>query len=511
MNSGSDQKKIIIVGAGVSGLTAAIFGQKNNFSTEIFEKNPVAGGLCRCWTRNGYKIDGCIHWLTGTKQGTPLRNLWDELGAFSDDEIINDDNFGSIEIAGKTITFWADLEKFRAELLEISPQDKRRINKTISFIKKFQNMHLPVEVPLSLMKIRDFLTVGKDMALLLPAYLKCTNMMSHSNAEKFKSSILKEALKHIIPDNTNLYSALYSYGSFASGNGAVLANGSDTLVNNLVSSYYEKGGKIHFNSDIKQVMMDGKKAIGIELNNGDKYYADYVVLATDPFNGKKLVEEEQNFKFFEKHLSDTKNYPVPYCVLLTFAVDKKALDSLNLTKIYTFKTDEFLVGKSKINCIKLRDYSYDSNFIKDEKTVLQVMISQKDTDYEFWNSFENKEEYNNAKMQIAHVVLEKITEKFPVLSEKIEIIDVCTQKTFERYTRSYHGSIQPFIWTAKGKMLNHNGKIGNIENLYISSQWGITPGGLPIAMLSGKFTIQRILKCEGRNFRITKRIKFKAY
>ena len=82
MFSGKNQKKIIIIGAGISGLSTGIFGQKNGYTTEIFEKNPVAGGLCRCWNRKGFNIDGCIHWLTGVKPDSPIRRLWDELEAF---------------------------------------------------------------------------------------------------------------------------------------------------------------------------------------------------------------------------------------------------------------------------------------------------------------------------------------------------------------------------------------------------------------------------------------------
>ena len=43
---------IIIIGAGVSGLAAGIYGQKNGYQTEIYEKNPVPGGLCVTWKRD---------------------------------------------------------------------------------------------------------------------------------------------------------------------------------------------------------------------------------------------------------------------------------------------------------------------------------------------------------------------------------------------------------------------------------------------------------------------------
>lgn len=38
-------KKTVIVGGGIAGLTAGVYAQLNGFKSEIYEKNPVAGGL----------------------------------------------------------------------------------------------------------------------------------------------------------------------------------------------------------------------------------------------------------------------------------------------------------------------------------------------------------------------------------------------------------------------------------------------------------------------------------
>lgn len=61
-------KRIVIIGGGISGLTAGIFAQKTGFESIILEKNHTMGGECTGWERQGYHIDGCIHWLVGTKK-----------------------------------------------------------------------------------------------------------------------------------------------------------------------------------------------------------------------------------------------------------------------------------------------------------------------------------------------------------------------------------------------------------------------------------------------------------
>ena len=56
-------KKVIIVGAGISGMTAGIILQNSGFETEIYEKNPIAGGELTGWKRDGVYIDNCINYL----------------------------------------------------------------------------------------------------------------------------------------------------------------------------------------------------------------------------------------------------------------------------------------------------------------------------------------------------------------------------------------------------------------------------------------------------------------
>ena len=86
-------KKIAIVGAGVAGMAAGIYAQKSGFQTIICEKNPLPGGECTGWDRQGYHIDGCIHWLTGTREGTPLRRMWEEVGALDGVAVHQPDSF----------------------------------------------------------------------------------------------------------------------------------------------------------------------------------------------------------------------------------------------------------------------------------------------------------------------------------------------------------------------------------------------------------------------------------
>ena len=54
-------KSIIIIGAGIAGLSAGCYAQMNGYGTQIFEMHDKPGGLCTSWERQGYTFNGSIH------------------------------------------------------------------------------------------------------------------------------------------------------------------------------------------------------------------------------------------------------------------------------------------------------------------------------------------------------------------------------------------------------------------------------------------------------------------
>ncbi len=74
-------KSIIIIGAGMGGLSAGCYSQMNGYNTQIFEMHALPGGQCTAWKRKGYAFDACIHHLFGCSASSKIYQLWHELGA----------------------------------------------------------------------------------------------------------------------------------------------------------------------------------------------------------------------------------------------------------------------------------------------------------------------------------------------------------------------------------------------------------------------------------------------
>jgi len=47
------RQSLVIIGAGVAGLTAGCYARMNGYQTTILEMAPTPGGLCTSWKRQG--------------------------------------------------------------------------------------------------------------------------------------------------------------------------------------------------------------------------------------------------------------------------------------------------------------------------------------------------------------------------------------------------------------------------------------------------------------------------
>ncbi|MGD8489293.1 MAG: NAD(P)/FAD-dependent oxidoreductase, partial [Anaerolineae bacterium] len=70
-----DRETVIIIGAGLAGLSAGCFAQMNGYRSRIFEHHSRPGGVAAAWKRGEYLIDGGIHFVMAHKPGTGLHEL----------------------------------------------------------------------------------------------------------------------------------------------------------------------------------------------------------------------------------------------------------------------------------------------------------------------------------------------------------------------------------------------------------------------------------------------------
>ncbi len=493
-------KTIVIIGAGISGLSAGIYAEQKGFHAIVLEKNPSVGGFCTGWYRKGMYLDGCVHWMTGTKEGTVLNEMWKNVGAFStQDDIIYLDNWGTFDYHGTKVTFWTDLEKAEKEWKEISPEDSKCIHKFFKMVKDFISVELPLYMPMSWLPLTSLLPVGLDVLQVWNSYLWTMKLSCEKYAERFKSPALRWALTHAQPGPNNLFSMLYSYATVAEGDGGIPKGGSKPMVERMKKRLMDLGGTLQLNANVNRVIIEKNRAVGVVLSDGREIKGDYVVSCLDPkYTLNKILLNQYNVRPFASRFKKPVKEPSPSCVLISYAVKNMP----NIPTPYSFECEPLMVGKELSDHLTLRNYGYDKeNFVKDDKTIMSVLINQNNYTYDYWRELiTNRAAYEEVKNNIALEVVSRIEKQIPEMKGNIEILDVATPYTMKRYTNASAGAYMGFCFTHKNVMFMHSGKIRGLKNFYLSGQWMQSPGGLPLALASGKFTVQRICRKENLNY-----------
>lgn len=491
-------KKVVIIGGGIAGMTAGVLLQKAGFDTEIYEKNALPGGQCTGWKREGYFIDNCIHWLTGTRPGSALHELWKEIGALGDGiEVHEKEMFFSSKLEGETLTFWRDKERTRKEMLELSPEDEGEINKLIDYVTLAETMTVPVEKPFDAMNLMDFMKMGMSMKSMGKVMKEYGNMDIHELAMRFKHPLIRRAMIDYMPSGYQAYAFLVSYGTVTGGNGDIPKGGSLAMSLRIAETYKRYGGVLHTNTGVKTILLDGKKAEGLLLENGSRVDADYVICACDTdYTFRELLPEKHMPDGLRKMYEAREKYPVSSGFQIAYAVDGVFPE---LTGTRVFSCDEMEVGKQRVKCMSIQSYDYEPDFAPEGKMILQTNFSQTENDYRCWEIlYRDKESYEKTKTEIAQQALQRVEKEYPFLVGKIHVIDVWSPMTYTRYCNSYKGAYMSFVTTKQAKSITVPGVAKGLDNVFLASQWLMGPGGLPTAAAMGKFAAWRIMKKEGR-------------
>jgi phytoene dehydrogenase-like protein len=154
------EKKVILIGAGVAGLAAGCYAQKNGFQSRIFELHDLPGGLCTAWERKSDLFNGCIPYLFGFGEGKPFNQLWQELGILKHRPIIGHAKLLQVSgPAGEKLAAYADPNELEAHMLAISPADTGLIHSLYRGIPRFADFDLAArqKTPKSVMSALDWL------------------------------------------------------------------------------------------------------------------------------------------------------------------------------------------------------------------------------------------------------------------------------------------------------------------------------------------------------------------
>jgi len=470
-------KKVAIIGAGVSGMTAAIYCLKSGLDVTVYEKHNISGGLCTSWKRNGYSFEGAIHWINDSSVDDPIYRLWCETGILGNGiEVFRSDPYFVYTYKDTKINIYRDIQKLKNHFLEISPEDKKVIELLYRDVQAVRKLKIPLfNIPG--LKVRKKNRINIMMFLrMLPVLIKMGRFSKYSAKEyaaAFKHPGIRKALgEFIVYEKFSSLSLLHTMACFMDS-GGYPKGGSLDLGRRMEDKIKTMGGKILFNKKVDKVIFDGKTAQGIEIQ-GEKILYDAVIITQDLLTVKDLLDKQPK----DKWIKDAENDPP---VQTTFACIGVSDDLSDMP--YAFAIDHDInVGGIQYNCVKLTNYSEHKSYAPSGCTSLTIRFTG--DSYAFWKEHKKNGTYEEQKDLLAAELKKIIENNLPRLKDKIEVINIATPLTYERYTGSYKGAWMTVLLKNKSASLPRCIS-SDYKHLYFAGFRTRAPGGLPIAVISG--------------------------
>lgn len=277
----AEKKKIVIVGAGMAGLTAAAYLSREDHDVLLLDKNDRCGGLVNTFEHNGFFFDSGPRAFVNSGMVKPmLKDLgvdWDYL-----------ENKISIGIEDKflTVDSMDSIEEYKRILCELYPdniEDIEKITRVILELSGYTRVLYEFDNP-------NFVDFKSDIKFifkkLIPWTIKFLNALRKMNqfetpmeeflAEYSDNQSLIDILTQLFFRKTPTHFALgyfYVYLDYFYPKG-----GTGVLVDLLKKKILDSGGEIKLNRQIVEINPAESTVVDSEFNS---YHYDHLIWAAD--------------------------------------------------------------------------------------------------------------------------------------------------------------------------------------------------------------------------------------
>lgn len=528
------RKTMLIIGAGLGGLSTGCYAQMNGYESRIVEMHELPGGCCTAWERGRFTFDCCISWLLGNGPGNEMHQIWLELGALQGKQMRHFDVFNIVRgHGGKAVYFYSDPDRLEAHLIELSPEDKPLIREFCQGLRKFKKClaAYPFLKPVGLM---GRLERWRMLASFIPHFnviRKSISVLMTDFSARFKDPFLREAFNYILYEkhpNFPVLPVYFQLASHANHSAGVPEGGSLGLARSIEARFKRLGGQVMYNARVDEVLIENHRACGVRLSDGRELLADIVVSAADgPTTTMKFLRGRYLNEAYTKLYTRTLKEPgmiFPGYFILFLGLNRPFPDGEPCTTHLLDESqaaDMLGMRHPSIN-IQFRSRHYPELSPQNSTVVYATYFC----DIGPWRALANGPEqasrprrgellhtlpvrrghdYSAAKRRVSEAMLAFLEQRHPGLRDAVVVRDVSTPLTQVRYTGNYDGTVlgwQPFVEsgeTLEELVKQHGPGMPGLRNFYISGVWATT-GGLIRAAAAGRHVMQFICRDDGKAF-----------
>lgn len=493
----------IIIGAGLGGLTAGAILSKNGKKVLVIEMHNKVGGFATDFIRRDYKFDVSLHNFGPLKENIVVNKAFSELGVYDKIEYIQYDYFQRVIFPEHDLIIERPIEKYIDTLVTLFKEEEKGIRDLFNIMIEIKREFDEIEgLDVTIDKLEEVYPMLPIKFPLLVKYVETTF------GELLGNYIKNDKLKGIIgnlwwiygvpPDR--LAAILYSVPTVAYYNysGGFIKGTSQTLSDTLATIIKENNGEIRLNCDVRKIIMDGNRAVGIKTQECKDFYGDIIISNSNAYETfiDFMDENDYNKRFRKKisklelSLSANQLYLGLNCDARDIGINDHCItvfDSYDMNENFNW----IINGEYDKTFYSLTNYSlFDKSLTKDGKCVISVMSLDHIKNWEGLT----REEYRNKKEMVSNIIIEKLKKRFLDIDKYIEVQEFATPLTMKRYTRNPDGAIYGSSQINSQSGVNRLSYKTPFESLYLVGAYVYPGAGYSSVISSGYKTAKEILK-----------------
>lgn len=443
-----DEYDAIVIGSGIGGLVAGTQLAVKGANVLVLEKYLIPGGSSGFYERDGFTFDVGSSVMFGFSDKGNLNLITQALEAVGCRmEVVPDPTTVHFHLPNKlSVRVHRYYSDFISELINRFPHEKEGIKKFYNVCWKIFNALNSLELksleepiylfgqfikkPLECLTLAYYLP--QNAGDIARKFIKDPQLLSFIDAECFIVSTVNALQTPMI--NASMVLCDRHYGGINYPIGGV-----GGIAKSLAKGLEDKGGKILYKANVKNIILENGKAIGVKLADGREFFSKTVVSNATRWDtfGKlvkinELPEEEKNFqKIYVKAPS-----------FLSIHMGVKASVLPPDTDCHHFiLEDEWSKLEAPYGSIFLSIPTIlDPSLAPEGNHILHIFTT---SGMEDWKGLSQKD-YENKKEHVADEIISRLENKlFPGLKNSVVFKEVGTPRTHRRYLARDNGTYGP--------------------------------------------------------------------
>ncbi len=478
-------KKAIVIGAGVGGLSCAILLRRLGFSVTVVEKNRQAGGMMRSYVREGFACPVGVHYLGALEPGQVLQQVFSALGLDGRVPLARMGGNGLVDryiFDDFSFDVGSGIEDYQARLLAAFPKQRRQIQILTEQLAAADRR----------MNLDTLLFSSSGATSSLDSVESMGELLGRHDFDPGLRRVLRapSAWMGVALDDCPVPLFMMTLSSYLSSAWKLAGSGSE-LAAAFIDRLTELGGEINLGDSVESIQVEKRRLHGVTLASGRSLTADLVIAAVHPKTVLALLPEDAVKAPYRKRISRLEESPGCLSVQVALpAADFPARD-YNI-----FRFHEQQGYPELVFCTLSKTRRPDWN----------LLTTVSPSSFEDWSSWHNTitgkrgQDYRDQKERQARHILAGLEPIFGNLTQA-KILDVFTPLSLRDWVSSARGSTYGVLRSKRQLLRAALLHRTPVPGLFLAGQSVIAPGILgttigsfmTVAYIVGKERLQGLL------------------